>query len=158
MNIDTELAQLTASDEEASFDFEEELFRLPPRVTVDPRYVLIHKEFVKRLKNESAGLTMNTIQTALVERIANGYVLMRWHEDNPGNWIGINTEKDFTLNWRALVTEFNKVLSTGQEKHWAEMKKTYRDIMTDGLRLIADPETRKTVREHYIREFSNIGE
>lgn len=138
--------------------FEDSIFRIPARVASDARYVAIQSEMIRRLRQEASGLEMNTIQYTLIERIANGYVLIRWHEDNPGQWVGVNTEKDFRLEWRQLLAEFNKILASGEDKRRDALRMAHQDIMLEGLELIADPEVRKAVRTFYMDKFAAIGD
>lgn len=140
------------------FDYESTVFQIPERVRQDPRYVFIHSRMVAQLRQEASGLEMTTLQMILIERIANGYVLMRWHEDHPGNWIGINTEKDFVLNWRSLVAEFNKILASGEDKRRDALRMKHQDIMLESLALIQDKENRKQVRAFLMDQFAAIGE
>lgn len=158
MTIAIEEPTPAAEVDDETFDYESEVFQIPERVANDPRYVRIHARMVAQLRQEASGLEMTTLQMVLIERIANGYVLMRWHEDNPGNWIGVNTEKDFVLNWRSLVSEFNKILSSGEDKRRDALRTKYQDIMLEGLTLIEDKDVRKTVREFLQNEFAAIGE
>ncbi len=148
----------TSDDAAAEFDYETTVFQVPELVRDAPRYVSIHGQMVSRLRQEASGLEMTTLQTILIERIANGYVLMRWHEDNPGHWIGVNTEKDFKLNWRALVTEFNKILASGEDQRRDALRLKHQDIMLEGLALIEDKANRAQVRAFYMDQFSAIGE
>lgn len=141
-----------------AFDFMQSVYQLPVRVQSDERLVAIHAEFVRKLTHESAGLEMTTLQTILIERIANGYVLLRYHEDHPGEWVGVNTEKDFTQNWRVLVQEFNKILASGEDKRRDALRLAHQDIMLSGLEKIESAENRKAVREFYMNEFAAIGE
>lgn len=144
--------------DEVPFDYESSIFEIPARVRDDPRYVAIHARLVTQLRQEASGLDMTSLQTILIERIANGYVLMRWHEDNPGHWIGVNTEKDFVLNWRSLVAEFNKLLASGEDKRRDALRMKYQDILLEGLAMIEDKENRKAVRAFFMSEFTAIGE
>jgi hypothetical protein len=149
---------MPSGGEDDGFDYEDSVFQIPERVRADPRYVLIHERMVQNLRQEAAGLEMNTLQMILVERIANGYVLMRWHEDHPGNWAGVNTEKDFVLNWRSLVSEFNKILAAGEDKRRTALRDAYERIMIEGLKMIDDVESRAKVKKFYMDEFADIGD
>lgn len=158
MEIDTARSTPPTAPAETDQNFEEMLFRVPPRIQEDQHYLTIHAEFIRRLRQDAHGLEMTTLQYALIERIATGYVIIRWHEDNPGNWVGVNTEKDFRLEWRALFSEFNKILASGEDKRRDALRLAYQDIVLKGLDFIPDPEVRKAVRTFYMDQFSALGD
>jgi hypothetical protein len=148
----------TPAEAPEAFDYERSVFQIPARVAEDERYVAIHARLITQLRQEASGLEMTSLQMILIERIANGYVLMRWHEDHPGQWVGVNTEKDFVLNWRSLVAEFNKILSSGEDKRRDALRMKYQDILLEGLTMIEDADNRKAVRSFFMNEFTAIGE
>ena len=140
------------------FDFAASVFRLPALLRNDPHYVALYEDFARRLQHDASGLSLNTLQVAIIERIASGYVIMRWHEDYPNSWVGLNTEKDFVQNWRGLVSEFNRALASGEDKRRDALKVTYQNIMLGALDLIKDTELKKLVLAHLVTQFTTIGE
>lgn len=142
-------------DTTASSDGLERAFRPPTYISDDPELFALYEEMVRRLRSESMGIPMHTMQEFLIERIATRYVIIRYREEH--GWLGINTEKEFNQQWLELVKEWNRVLAAGHEKLRDAVLRESEEIALAGINLIRDPEDRQRVRLHFKERFARAG-
>lgn len=133
-------------------------FRLPSWIQDDPELVALHTEILARLQAESMGIPMHTVQELLLERIATGYVEMKWRESGVG-WagLGVGAEDKFRRSWKDLLSEWNRVLERGQETLRDALVQQVTTITMRSLELIEDDENRKAVRLRLTEDFAAIG-
>ena len=133
------------------------IFRLPADVVEnEPELAELHLEWIDRLRSESRGIPMHTVQEFILERIATKYVMLRYRELH-GGWVGVNSEKDAHSQWLDLVKEWNKVLAAGHEQLRDAVLQQAEQISREALELIEDDETRRTLRRHFKERFASIG-
>lgn len=118
--------------------------------------VSMYHRWIRALTAEARGLPMHTVQEFLLERIATKYVIMKYRERN-NEWLGVRTENDFTAQWLDLVKEWNKVLSSGQDKLRDAVLEEVQGIALESLQMIRDEDDRKRVRLHYKERFAALG-
>ena len=131
-------------------------FRLPDYLQEDAGLVTLYHDAIKALQAESRGLPMHTVQEFLLERIATKYVIMKYRE-RTYTWAGVNSEKDFGAQWLDLVKEWNRVLSSGQDKLRDAVLADAERITLEGLQLIEDDETRKKLLLFYKEKYAALG-
>lgn len=133
-------------------------FSLPAGVKDDPELSALHRQIIEQLRSESMGIPMHTVQELMLERIATEYVLIKWREQSEG-WVGlgIGAEDKAKTHWKNLVSEWNKVLASGQETLRNALVQEVTKISMEALELIEDDESRKAVRLRLIERFAAIG-
>lgn len=146
-------------------------FRLPAALADDPELVEMHREWVNKLRAESAGLPMHTVQEFLLERIATGYVMLRHREIHTPDLLEVDdpvvrtrlrvtaerNDKDATDQWLSMVKEWNKVLSSGHEQLREQVLRESEQIALDALSLVEDKDTRQKLRLHFKERYAAIG-
>jgi hypothetical protein len=130
-------------------------FELPSFLAEDERLVEIHADVVARLRREAQGLSMNTVQQLLLERIAFNYVYMLYKE-NDGGFAKPSEQKDFNAFWLSMTTEFNKMLLKSGDKLRDALLMEINTIIMDTIKTVEDPETRKSLRRTLTQKFSEI--
>lgn len=130
--------------------------RLPAEVAADPRYVALYQEWLEKLRAEAVGIPMHTVQQFLLERIASGYVVIRYRE-NEDTWATPTMARGANAHWLDLVKEWNKVLAANQELQRDAVARAAEQAALDSLSMIEDPELRGRLRQHFKERFSAIG-
>jgi hypothetical protein len=130
-------------------------FDLPPFLAEDERLVDIHSDVVAKLRREAQGLSMNTVQQLLLERIAFNYVYMLYKE-NEGGFAKPSEQKDFNAFWLSMTTEFNKMLLKSGDKLREALLQDISKILQESLPLIQDEADRKTVRRTIAEQLAAI--
>lgn len=122
------------------------------------RWEPVYNEIVQRMRNEAKGLTMNTSQELLIERIATFYVEVRFREeDDTLPPLTMKEHAEFNKNWLDMVREFNKLLLSGQEKLREALVMEIQTILINRLSLIKDPEQRRELRRALQEDFARLG-
>lgn len=130
-------------------------FRLPEAVAADPDLVELYVQTVNRMRQESRGIPMHTVQEFLLERIATQYVLIRYREIH-NDWVGlgVTASRDANQQWLDLVKEWNKVLASGHEKLRDAVLQEVQQAVLDGIALVRAEEDRKALRLHFQERFA----
>lgn len=131
-------------------------FRLPDYLADDPDLSALYRESIRKLRAEALGLPMHTVQEFLLERIATKYVILRYRE-RTGSWLYPQAERDSNDQWLALVKEWNRALTAGNDAMRDSLLRQVEEAVVQGLEQVADPETRKNLRLHFKEKFSAIG-
>lgn len=120
-------------------------------------YHTLHAEIVQRLQAEAAGFPMNTIQTLLLERIAYTYTVIRMKEDGVAQrFLRANEARDYNSFWMSMTQEFNKLLSSGQDKLREVLLLQVKDVVDDAVNSVEDEDTRKKLRLALSEGFASI--
>lgn len=132
-------------------------FRLPDSLVDEyPELLRLYAGYIESLRSEAMGLTMHTVQTFLLERIATMYVIMRWH-DLTNAWVGRFSHKEFMSTWMDLVKEWNKTLSSGQAELRSTVLRQAEEITFEALSMVEDETTRQNLRRHFKERFAALG-
>lgn len=127
-------------------------FQLPDEIVEDDELLGLYNEIVDRLRRESAGLSMNTVQQLLLERIANFYVQIKFKEANGSS---IREVKDFNAFWLTMTQEFNRLLIASQAQLLDAQRSEINKIITSAVELIEDAENRRLVRRSLAEGFAS---
>lgn len=132
----------------------DEAFKLPPSIADSPAMTQLHGEIVLRLRREASGLSMNTVQQLLLERIATFYVQTKMREMEG---VGVKELRELNSFWLSMTQEFNRLLMASQDKLrealFLEIQKILDQAMKD---TITDPDTRKKFRLNVAGSFANM--
>lgn len=134
-------------------------FELPTFVTDRPRLQDLHRRIVNRLRKESEGIPMDTIQLLLLERIAFNYIVMKAREMGALDLGNARTQKDFQTFWLAMTNQFSKNLqkATAAEDRERTLREV-RDIVIDTLaRGVDDKVTKDKLLNEFAVAFQNAG-
>lgn len=132
------------------------LLGLPEHLRGQTKYEEMYTEVTERLRQEAAGLPMNTLQQVLIERIASTYVTIRWREDS-NTWKGVTQQRELNTYWLDLTKEFNKQLHAGETALRDNLLMQVHSIIRKGLDEVDDVDTRRTLHRLYTEEFSQLG-
>lgn len=116
---------------------EEELdgiFTLPD--SVDEAHRDMYEVIVTRLRRESVGLPLNTIQLLLLERIARNYIVLRIKEDagnGEGGFAHATAQKEFNTFWLSMTVEFNRLLRANEKGMYDAVMHEFVSIMESTL-------------------------
>lgn len=130
-------------------------FVLPEYITGD--LAVLYQTMVSKLRQEAAGLPMNTIQQILIERIATFYVQIKFRESSLTGFTTVNQQKEFNAHWVTLTQEFNRLLANSQDKLRDALLMEVQKVVSSTLDLISDEDERRTARRHIANEFASIG-
>lgn len=129
-------------------------FQLPPAIAGNEALTELHAEIVARLRREASGISMNTVQTLLLERIATQYVTTKLREEQ--GQLSLRDMKEQNAAWLSMTQEFNRLLLASEDKLREAMFREMQEIILGSLELITDDETRRNVRRHLAGEFAAI--
>lgn len=129
-------------------------FRLPASIEADPEMVELHGEIVRRLRREASGISMNTVQQLLLERIATQYVATKVREQ--AGTLSLRDMKEQNTVWLSMTQEFNRLLMASEDKLRDALMAEMQEIVIGSLDLVADKETRQTLRRHLAEQFASI--
>lgn len=117
----------------------------------------VYNEMLDRMRREASGLTMNTVQILLIERIARFYVDMRLREDDGTQaQLSVKDQKEFNSFWLSMTQEFNKQLLNGQEKVREALVLEIQKILSSRLPLVKDDTERKNLRRALQEDFASL--
>ncbi len=133
------------------------IFKLPAHLSEHPVYAPIYAEMIARLTADAAGIQMSTIQSLLIERIATVYVTIRYCEDEPGRWVGVNTEDQTRKYWLALTHEFYTILAQGEQLRREKLLEEIESMIIAGLDIVTDPDDKKKQRSYYETKLADLG-
>lgn len=97
---------------------------------------------------------MSTLQQVLIERITSVYMQIRYRERAGGFLVG--QQKELNTYYLALQTEFNKLLTTGQDKLRDGLMTEIQKVVSASLELISDPDNARDVRRDLAERFAAI--
>jgi hypothetical protein len=129
-------------------------FQLPPLIAADQELSDLHAEIVRRLRQEAAGLPMNTVQNLLLERIATFYVQSKQSEQ--AGTANLRNTKEQTAFWLSMTQEFNRLLTASDDKLRQALFEEVQQVVVDAVKLIEDKETRQQVRQALSAGFALI--
>jgi hypothetical protein len=121
------------------------------------RWEPIFHEILDRMQREASGLSLGTVQTLLMERIARFYVDMRAREeDGTINRLSIKEQKEFNSFWLAMTVEFNKQLLGSQERLRDALVLAMQEILVQRLAMVSDEKERKALRVALAGDFAQL--
>lgn len=131
-----------------------EAFKLPPSISDSPEMTQLHTEIVLRLRREASGLSMNTVQQLLLERIATFYVQTKMREQEG---VGVKELKDLNSFWLSMTQEFNRLLTSSQDKLRDALFLEIQKVLESALKeTVVDPDTRKKLRLRLAGDFASL--
>lgn len=131
-----------------------EAFRLPPAIEDSEAMSGLHAEIVLRLRREASGLSMNTVQQLLLERIATFYVQTKMREQEG---VGVKELRDLNSFWLSMTQEFNRLLLASQDKLRDALFMEVQKILDSALKeTIEDNDVRKKVRLRLAGDFAAL--
>lgn len=139
-------------DRDPAQSLDDLIFQAPENM--DERWQAVHQEIVSRLRQEAAGLPMQTVHKLLLERLANYYVTMRMRETE--TTVTASQMKDMTTFWLSMTQEFNKQLKEGQDKLRDQLLSEVEKVTLEAVDLIEDKPTRQKVRLKLSEGFAAI--
>lgn len=134
-------------------------FDLPTFVTDNARLQDLHRRIVNRLRKESEGVPMDTIQLLLLERIAFNYIVMKAREMGELDMGNARAQKDFQTFWLAMTNQFSKNLqkATAAEDREKTLREV-RDIVIETLsKGVDDKEMKMKLLGDFSTAFANAG-
>lgn len=135
----------------------EQIFQVSQTILEEqPWLAEVYDDMIARLRKESFGIPMHTMQSMLIERIAATYVMIRYREVT--GWLGASAEKDTNARWMDMVKEWNRLLAAGHEQLRTQLLEQVQEITLKGVEMIADKDTRQNVRRLYQEEFARLGQ
>lgn len=129
-------------------------FKLPDHVEADELLAGVFDEMVIRLRREAEGIPMSTVQQLLIERIASMYVQIRYMEKT--GFDGVNKQKELNDYWLKLVAEFNRLLSSNDDKRREQLLLDVQNVVMESLKLISDDEERRAIRRALTEGFTKL--
>jgi hypothetical protein len=135
-------------------DVEEEIFALPGVFAQNETYVRWYTEIRDRLRRESRGVPMKTVQLLLQHRIALGFLLQRIRDEGDENAPRVTLEMEKL--WLSQVQEFNRTLEKNQDRIINDVLVQVSDIMREVLPLVTNKEEQRALREALIVRFNEI--
>lgn len=100
---------------------------------------------------------MNTIQTLLLERIAYTYTVIRMKEDGViARFARANEAKDYNTFWMSMTQEFNKLLSSGQDKLRETLLLQVKDVVDAAIAEVEDDDIKRKLRLALSEGFASI--
>lgn len=122
----------------------------------DEEYRELFSSIVERLRMESAGLPMTTVQELLLERIAFNYVMMKYKEDS-NTYTRPNESKELQSFWLGMTAEFNKVMNAGHDKLRDKLLQDVERLVMDAIKAVKSPEDRKAIQQVLYEGFAKMG-
>lgn len=116
----------------------------------------LHTEILNRMRNESRAVPMNTVQRMLVERIAYFYVAMKHRETQAEVSFSLKEQKEMLDFWLKMTVEFNRLLSTSQDKARTTLLVEVQNVLRNSLKKVPDAELRQALALEWNNEFARI--
>lgn len=127
-------------------------FALPDHLPEE--YHALHTEILNRLRNEARAVSMSTVQTLIMERIAYFYVVMKYKEST--SEIGLKEQKEMLDFWLKTTTEFNKMLQASESKSRTTLLVEVQNVLRGSLKHVKDPDTARLLSQQWSEEFARI--
>lgn len=159
MNFDDfDPENLPEFDPEGFLDSLDAAFTLPPEITNDARLQRLYEVIVSRMRRESEGVPMNTIQTLLMERIALNYIVMKAREQGLLNPLSAAMQKDHQTWWLAMTAQFNKQLNKATEMEVKEkILREVTNVIVNVLSKVPDPKLKQQLKSDLMAGFEAAG-
>jgi len=136
----------------------DDAFTLPEWVTEDPRLRRLYEVIVDRMRRESEGVPMNTIQTLLMERIALNYIVMKAREEGTLNPLSAAATKDHQTWWLAMTAQFNKQLNKATEQEYKDkILREVTNVIVSVLSKVEDPKLKLQLKNDLMAGFESAG-
>lgn len=116
----------------------------------------LYNEIVARMRNEAAGLPLETNQNLLLSRIALGAVEMMYRDEN-GWGPGTNAQKDYYAQWLATMREWNTVLKDNREKVTEKIIEDLSGVVLGALENIENDDDRRRATLYIKEKFAQRG-
>lgn len=129
-------------------------FKLPEHIEADEILAELFTNMVTRLRREAEGIPMSTVQQLLIERIASMYVQIRYMENT--GFDGVNKQKELNDYWLKLVAEFNRLLSSNDDKRREQLLYDVQNVVMESLKLISNDEERRDIRRALTEGFTKL--
>lgn len=137
----------------------DDAFNLPEAILNNSRLHRLYEVIVSRMRQESEGVPMNTIQTLLMERIAYNYIVMKAREQGViANQMSMAAQKDLQTWWLAMTAQFNKQLNKATEQEFKD--KILREVVNvigNVLSKVEDPKLKAQLKNEIMAGFENAG-
>lgn len=149
----------------APLDNLEDIFDLPESLRDNEQLVRWHREIVLRLRRESQGLPMKTVQTLLLQQIASHYVQIRHieslqpsFEDMDARQIAAyeKNRRDQSQFWISMTQEFNRLLEKHQDKLLNKVLADVQAILKEGLPLITNKDEKRALTRFLSEKFAEL--
>jgi hypothetical protein len=143
----------------------EDIFDLPESLRGNEQLERWHREIVLRLRRESQGLPMKTVQTLLLQQIASHYVQIRHIEsllpdfaDMDARQIALyeKNRRDQSTFWISMTQEFNRLLEKHQDKLMNKVLADVQEILKDGLPMITNKDERRALTRFLSEKFAEM--
>lgn len=137
----------------------DDAFTLPEQILNNSRLHRLYEVVVNRMRQESQGVPMNTIQTLLMERIAYNYIVMKAREQGIiETQMSAAAQKDLQTWWLAMTAQFNKQLNKATEQEFKDkILLEVVNVIGNVLSKIEDPKLRKKLRDEMMAGFETAG-
>lgn len=145
-------------DPQGFLDSLDDAFTLPPELVDSPRLNRLYEVIVARMRRESEGVPMNTIQTLLMERIALNYIVMKAREQGLLNPLSAAAQKDHQTWWLAMTAQFNKQLNKATEQEYKEkLLREVTNVIISVLSKVEDPKLKVQLKNDLMAGFEAAG-
>lgn len=145
-------------DPQALLDSLDDAFILPDEITADARLHRLYEVIVARMRRESEGVPMNTIQTLLMERIALNYIVMKAREQGMLNQLSAAAQKDHQTWWLAMTAQFNKQLNKATEQEYKDkILREVTNVIVGVLSKVEDPKLKVKLKNEFMAGFEAAG-
>lgn len=151
MSTETELSNLDSPPVNGL----EGIFVLPEHLAADPRILGWYNQMVRQLRQEAAGLPMQSSQYTLMERIAYTYAYMRYQEFNNESMTSRDRQA-LQDSWQKMLDQFNRSLEKHNDKVVNEMLLKVKDIIDEGMQYIKSDEDKVAFRRYLATAFANV--
>lgn len=133
----------------------ETLFRVPDVIRGDEDWEDLFRDQVRRLRRDSQGLPLDTLQIQLIERVATLYIRLKYAETNGG--LTPNQLAMLNDQYLKFVTQFQRVLQASDEALRQDLLQKMEKITLKAVDLVRDDDDRKAVRRHFQESFAALG-
>lgn len=136
----------------------DDAFVLPASVAENTRLLRLYEVIVSRMRAESEGVPMNTIQTLLMERIAYNYIVMKAREQGILDQLSAAQQKDLQTWWLAMTAQFNKQLNKATEQEYKEkILREVTNVIVAVLSKVPDPKLKAQLKQDLMAGFEAAG-
>jgi hypothetical protein len=145
-------------DVSGALDSLDSAFTLPEQITSNPVLQNLYEVIVSRMRRESEGVPMNTIQTLLMERIALNYITMKAREQGLLEPLSAAAQKDHQTWWLAMTAQFNKQLNKATEQEYKDkILREVLNVIVSVLSKVEDPKLKKQLKDDLMAGFEAAG-
>ena len=135
-------------------------FELPETVTGPMR--TLYESLVARMRRESDGIPMSTVQLLLIERIAYNYVVLKTREQHPlrhaQGFRNALEQQQWNAFWLSLTSEFNRQLKTYSGEDRDLTVRQLVELFTQALKAeIPSEVTRRAIANRLFDSMTEVG-